>query len=43
MIVTSTATYANNSQYSSMGDSHSDGLHVSFVQRPARWGSYRVS
>ena len=35
--------YANNSQYSSLADSHYDGLHVSFVQRPARWGSYRVS
>ena len=35
--------YANNSQYSSLADSHYDGLHVSFVQRPAKWGSYRVS
>jgi Carboxypeptidase regulatory-like domain/TonB dependent receptor-like, beta-barrel len=35
--------FANNSQYSSLGDSHYDGLHVSFVQRPVRWGSYRVS
>lgn len=35
--------YANNSQYSSLADSHYDGLHVSFVQRPVRWGSYRVS
>lgn len=35
--------YANNSQYSSLADSHYDGLHVSFVQRPARWGSYRIS
>ena len=30
--------YANNSQYSSVGDSDYHGLHVSFVQRPARWG-----
>jgi hypothetical protein len=37
------ATLANNSQYSSMADSHYDGLHVSFVQRPTRWASYRVS
>ena len=35
--------YANNSQYSSAGTSVYDGLHLSFVQRPARWGSYRVS
>ena len=35
--------FANNSQYSSLADSHYDALHVSFVQRPARWGSYRVS
>ena len=35
--------YANNSQYSSLADSHYDGLHVSFVQRPAAWGSYRIS
>lgn len=35
--------YANNSQYSSMGDSNYHALHVSFVQRPARWGNYRVS
>jgi hypothetical protein len=35
--------YANNSQYSSLGDSHYDGLHISFVQRPSRWGSYRIS
>ena len=35
--------FANNSQYSPAGDSHYDGLHVSFVQKPARWGSYRVS
>jgi len=35
--------YGNNSQYSSLADSHYDGLHVSFVQRPVRWGNYRVS
>ncbi len=35
--------YANNSQYSSLADSHYDGLHISFVQRPSRWGSYRIS
>jgi len=36
-------TYGNNSQYSSLADSHYDGLHVSFLQRPVRWGSYRLS
>ena len=35
--------YGNDSQYSSLTDSHYDGLHVSFVQRPVEWGSYRVS
>jgi len=35
--------FANNSQYSSLADSHYDGLHVSFVQRPVRWGNYRIS
>jgi len=35
--------FGNNSQYSTLADSHYDGLHVSFVQRPAAWGSYRVS
>jgi hypothetical protein len=35
--------YANNSQYSPRADSYYDGLHVSFLQRPARWGHYRVS
>ncbi|HEX4228492.1 MAG TPA: TonB-dependent receptor [Bryobacteraceae bacterium] len=36
-------TYGNDSQYSSLADSHYDGLHVSFVQRPVHWGSYRIS
>jgi hypothetical protein len=35
--------YGNNSQYSSLADSRYDGLHVSFIQRPVRWGNYRVS
>jgi hypothetical protein len=35
--------YGNNSQYSSLGDSQYDGLSVAFVQRPVRWGSYRIS
>jgi len=36
-------SYANNSQYSPAGTSVYDGLHLSFLQRPTRWGSYRVS
>ena len=35
--------YANNSQYSSAAHSVYHGLHVSFVQRPAPWGNYRIS
>jgi hypothetical protein len=35
--------YANNSQYRSLADSKYDGLHISFMQRPARWGHYRLS
>ena len=37
------STYANNSQYSSVGDSDYHGLHVSLSQRTQRWGHYRVS
>jgi hypothetical protein len=36
-------SYANNSQYSPVADSNSHGLHLSFLQRPAGWGNYRVS
>jgi hypothetical protein len=36
-------TYANNSQYSPLARSTSHGLHVSFVQRPTKWGNYRIS
>lgn len=35
--------YANNSQYSSAGESSYHGLHVSFTQRPTSWGHYRIS
>jgi outer membrane receptor protein involved in Fe transport len=35
--------FANDSQYSSVGSSDYDGLHLSFVQRPIKWGTYRVS
>ena len=37
------ASYANNNQYSSAAESNYHGLHLSFVQRPARWGHFRVS
>ncbi len=33
----------NNSQISAAADSHYDGAHISFLQRPVRWGNYRVS
>jgi len=36
-------TYGNDSQYSSAADSHYDGAHISFLQRPVKWGNYRVS
>ena len=36
-------SFANNNQYRSQAESRYDGLHVSFVQRPARWGNYRIS
>jgi hypothetical protein len=35
--------YGNNSQYVPRGDSKYDALEVSFQQRPAQWGSYRIS
>ena len=35
--------YANDNRYMSRGMSTYHGLNVSFVQRPARWGNYRVS
>ena len=35
--------YANNSQYSSVGESEYNGMHVSLAQRMQRWGHYRVS
>ena len=35
--------YANNSRYSSEAESNYHGLHVSLVQRAARWGHYRLS
>jgi len=35
--------YGNDSQYSSLADSHYDGFHLSFLQRPVHWGNYRIS
>ncbi len=35
--------YGNNSQYSSSADSRYDGFYVTFLQRPAQWGSFRIS
>ncbi len=35
--------YGNDSQYSSLADSHYDGLSVSFVRKPSSWSSLRVS
>ena len=37
------SSYGNNSQYSPLADSEYDGLAVSYLQRPVRWGSYRIS
>ncbi len=37
------SSYANNNQYSSEAESNYHGLHLSFVQRPAAWGHYRIS
>jgi hypothetical protein len=35
--------FGNDSQYSSLADSHYDGAHIAFIQRPGKWGFYRVS
>jgi len=35
--------YANNSQYSPRARATYHGLHLSILQRPARWGYYRLS
>lgn len=37
------STYANNAQYSAAGRSTYHGLLLSLVQRPGRWGGYRLS
>ena len=37
------SAYANNSQYSPRAHSTYHGMHLSLLQRPARWGYYRVS
>ena len=36
-------TFMNNSQYRGAGDSNYHGLHVTYLQRPKRWSSIRVS
>ncbi|MCU1329593.1 MAG: hypothetical protein JWN34_4963 [Bryobacterales bacterium] len=36
-------SYANNSQYSAMGDSSYNALHASWIARPAKWATWRVS
>ena len=36
-------TFGNDSQYSSLADSYYDAVDVAFIQRPVKWGSYRVS
>jgi hypothetical protein len=35
--------YGNNSQYEPYADSQYDGMTVSYLQRPVKWGNYRVS
>ena len=35
-------TIGNVSQYSPAADSHYDGAHIQFVQRPVKWGYYRA-
>jgi hypothetical protein len=35
--------YANNTQYSAAGDSTYHGVYLSLLERPSRWGQYRVS
>lgn len=37
------SSYANNKQYYPGADSYYDGLTVSYVQRPIRYGSFRLS
>jgi hypothetical protein len=35
--------FGNDSQYSSLADSHYDAFYLSFLQRPVKWSSYRAS
>jgi hypothetical protein len=37
------SNYANNKQYYPGADSYFDGLTVSYIQRPIRYGSFRIS
>jgi hypothetical protein len=36
-------TYGNDSQYSSLADSHYDALDFSYILRPVKWGNFRAS
>jgi hypothetical protein len=36
-------SFANANEYSPLAESNYHGMHVTFVQRPSRWGSYRVT
>jgi hypothetical protein len=35
--------YANHTQYSSLADSNYNAMHISYVQRPVRFGHFRLS
>jgi hypothetical protein len=35
--------FQNNKQYTPAADSEYDGLSISYIQRPVKWGSFRVS
>jgi len=37
------SAYQNNGEYSSAADSEYDALNVSYIQRPTRWGAFRVT
>ena len=37
------ASFANNSQYSSLADSKYNALHVSYTAKPTKWATWRVS
>ena len=37
------SAFQNNGQYSSSADSEYDALNISYLQRPTRWGAFRVT